>query len=677
MKYCQSALDNEYQIGTVYDFELDSHADSDYQSDTNNNTNNNPADRLEQDSQGQLDIEEEFDYQDSQSELDTEAGYEPEFNQDLGTGNDNSDESLPQINVDPATQGVTVEHENPTISVLWDRAAQEAIIATSPGPTIAARALAIVHTAIYDAWSAYEGTPISSTTETDWLQRPESENTEANKTEAMSYAAYQALSDLFPEQQEIFANLMQELGYDLDVESYDPSTAAGIGYLSAQALLEYRSQDGSNQGGYDNPYGDGIPGDGTPYSDTTGYQPVNTPDNVKYIEQFTPENIPVNNAPLDPQNGQKPLTPQFGNVTPFGLESGDQYRPEAPQPFLLVDGSVDLEAGTITLGDGEVVEISKDLIGTVINPEFIAQAEEIINISANLTDEQKLIAEFWEDGPGTSFPPGNSLTFGQYVSARDNHNLDEDVELFLALGNSQLDSAIAAWESKYFYNYARPHRVIRELGEQGLIGEYNEDLGGYAIKAYAGPGQGTQTILASEFTTYQFGASDVAPPFPEYISGHSTFSAAGAEVLEQYTGSDYFGGSVTLEAGSSRFEQGITPASSVTLEWDAFSDFADESGISRLYGGIHFSEGDQNGRALGREVGNAAYEKAQYYINGGENAIVYADLENNPSSDEPAQYSIDDSSSSGYAEVEDGLDPFYGEQAYYVLEDTQEEIVLV
>ncbi|WP_019507245.1 vanadium-dependent haloperoxidase [Pleurocapsa sp. PCC 7319] len=677
MKYCQPALDNEYQLGTVYDFGSDSNQDDERESDKRKRR----ALKRNRNSKRKFNTEENsksLDCQKSQEGSDRNERSEPEFNQNNGTRNDSSYESEPQIIVDPATQGVSVEHDDPTISVLWDRATQEAIIETSPGPTIAARALAIVHTAIYDAWSAYEGTPISSTTETDWLQRPDAENTEANKTEAMSYAAYQALSDLFPEQQEIFANLMQELGFDPEVESYDPTTAAGVGYLSAKALLEYRYQDGANQGGYDNPYGDGTPGDGTPYSDTTGYQPANTPDSVKYIEQFTPENIPVNNSPLDPETAQVPLTPQFGNVTPFGLESGDQYRPEAPEPFLLVDGTVDLEAGTITLADGEVLQISKDLIGDVINPEFIAQAEEIVEISANLTDEQKLIAEFWEDGPGTSFPPGNSNTFGQYVSARDNHTLDEDVELFLALGNSQLDSAIAAWESKYFYNYARPHRVIRELGEQGLIGEYNEDLGGYAIEAYAGPGQGTQTILASEFTTYQFGASDVAPPFPEYISGHSTFSAAGAEVLEQYTGSDYFGGSVTLDPGSSRFEPEITPTGSVTLDWENFSDFADESGISRLYGGIHFTDGDQNGRALGREVGNTAYEKAQYYINGGEETYTaYADVEDNFSSNEPEQYVVDGSSSSAYSNGEDDLDPFYGEQGDYVLEDTQQEVALV
>ncbi len=519
----------------------------------------------------------------------------------------------PELIVDPETQLVTVDDPNPTISVLWDRAVQQAVIESSPGPTIAARAYAILHTAIYDAWSAYEDTPIS-TQLGDELQRPDSENTAENKTEAISYAAFHVLSDLFSDQQEIFVQLMQDLGFDPNLITNDTTTPAGIGFTAADALLNVRQQDGSNQ------LGDDPNGDGTPYSDTTGFENVNTPGNVQVIDQFTLENVPINNSdPTDSDVTQQFLTPQFGDVTPFGLESGDQFRPEAPEPFLLVDGEVDLEAKTITLADCTELEISRDLIGTVINPDFIAQAEEIVDISANLTDEQKIIAEFWEDGGGTSFPPGTNQTFGQYVSARDNNTLDEDVELFFALGNAELDAGIAAWDSKVFYNYPRPVRTIRELGELGLIGEFNEDLGGYAIEAYAGPGQGTQTILASEFITYQNPGSDSSPPFAEYVSGHSTFSAAGAEVLKQFTGSDYFGASVTFEPGSSRFESGIgSPSEDITLEWSTFSEAADESGISRLYGGIHWDQGDQEGRDLGRQVGAAAFEQAQFFINGGD-----------------------------------------------------------
>ncbi len=518
------------------------------------------------------------------------------------------------FNVDPETQLVTVEDSSPTISIIWDRAVQQAVINEAPGPTIASRAYAIVHTAMYDAWAAYEGTPIS-TQLGDQLQRPESENTEENKTEAMSYAAYRVLADLFPEQIEVFDDVMTELGFDPNNTTTDTTTAAGIGNVSAAALLEFRHDDGSNQ------LGDDPNGNGTPYSDISGYEPVNEPGNALFIDRWTPEFVPIDAEPGTEDRIQEFLTPHWGDVIPFGLDSGDEFRPPEPEPFLLVDGVVDLEAQTITLAeDGSVVEISPEIVGTIINPEFIAQAEEVVEFSANLTDEQKLIAEFWEDGAGTSFPPGTIMTFGQFVSARDEHTLDDDAQLFFALSNAVFDAGVATWESKEFYDYARPVRAIRDLGELGLIGEFNEDLGGYAIEAWV-PDGGTETILATDFLTYQTPGSDSSPPFAEYTSGHSAFSAAGAEVLQLFTGSDEFGGFVTFEPGESRFEPGITPAETITLEWETFSEAADEAGISRLYGGIHFEDGNLNGLELGLEVGAAAFQQTQFFINGGVEAV--------------------------------------------------------
>jgi Ca2+-binding RTX toxin-like protein len=504
-----------------------------------------------------------------------------------------------ELILDPETQLVTVDEPSPTISVLWDRAAQEAVINTAVGPTIASRAYGMVHTAIFDAWAAYDPTALA-TQLGDELQRPTSENTDAYKTEAMSYAAYRVLTELFPSQVEVFDKLMADLGLDPNNTTDDLTTAAGIGNVSAEALLEFRRQDGSNQ--LNN------------YADTTGYEPVNTPEQIVDIERWTPEHVPIDNpdTPL-----QQFLTPQWGEVIPFSLESGDQLRPEAPQPFLLVDGEVDLEAGTITLEDGSVVGISQDLVGTIINPAFIQQADSIVELSANLTDEQKLIAEFWEDGGGTSFPPGTWMTFGQFASAQNNNSLDEDAKLFFTLGNAVFDAGIATWETKTFYDYTRPVRAVRELGELGLIGEFNPELGGFAIEAWGGPGEGTQTILATDFITYQTPDRNPSPPFAEFTSGHSAFSAAGATILELFTGSDYFGASVTFEPGESLFEPNLTPTEEVTLAWETFSGAADEAGISRLYGGIHFPEGDLNGRMLGQQAATAVFEQAQFFIEGG------------------------------------------------------------
>ena len=530
----------------------------------------------------------------------------------------NQENSFPSLNINPDTQLVTVEDSTPTISVLWDRAVQQAVINTSVGPTVASRAYGMMHTAMFDAWAAYDPTAIATQLGDD-LQRPNSEITEENKTEAMSYAAYSVLSELFPDETATFDELMIQLGFDSNNISTDTNTAAGIGNISASALLEFRHLDGSNQLGID-PNGTL----GVSYSNHNDYQLINPSGNPVDIEYWTPEHVPIDAEPNFEEKTQQFLTPHWGDVTPFSLESGAQFRPEAPEPFLLVDGKVDLEAKTITLENtDEVLDISKDLIGDVINPEFIEQAKQVIDNSANLTDEQKLIAEFWEDPSGTSFPPGTWMTFGEFVSARDDNTLDEDAQLFFSLGNAVFDAGIATWESKTFYDYARPVRTIRELGELGLVGEFDQNLGGYAIDAWGGPGEGTQRILATDFITYQTPDGDPSPPFAEYTSGHSAFSAAGAEILQQFTGSDEFGASVNFEPGESRFESGVTPQESVTLDWDTFSDAADEAGISRVYGGIHFEDGDINGRTLGREVGREVWEQAQFFIQGGESDATF------------------------------------------------------
>lgn len=520
-----------------------------------------------------------------------------------------------ELQIDPNTQSVTVDDATPTVSVLWDQAVQQAVINTSPGPTVASRAYAMLHTATYNAWSAYDPTAMS-TQLGDYLQRPDAEITEANKSEAMSYAAYRVLNDLFPTQTEIFDQLMGELGLDTSNNTTDITTAAGIGNVMAGELLEFRHQDGSNQ------LGDSLNGiAGVAYSPTSNYQPINSPGKIVDIERWTPETVPIDAEPGTEASTQKFLTPQWGNVTPFALESGEQFRPEAPKPFLLVDGDINLKEKTITLEDGSVLDIDQSLIGDVINPEFIAQAQEVVDISANLTDEQKIVAEFWEMGGGTSFPPGAWMTFGQFVSARDNNTLDQDAQLFFGLGNAVFDAGIATWEAKTHYDYTRPVRAIRELGELGLIGEFNQELGGYAIDAWK-PGEGTQTILATDFLTFQTPGGNPSPPFAEYTSGHSSFSAAGAEILELFTGSDEFGASVSFNTGKSRFEPGKTPSEPVTLEWDTFSEAAEQAGISRLYGGIHFTDGNVNGGILGEQVGQAVWDKTQYFINGGYESII-------------------------------------------------------
>jgi hypothetical protein len=130
-----------------------------------------------------------------------------------------------------------------------------------------------------------------------------------------------------------------------------------------------------------------------------------------------------------------------------------------------------------------------------------------------------------------------------------------------------------------------------------------------------GPYQGTRWIDGSAWLPYQ-PATFPTPPFPEYSSGHSTFSAAGAEILRLFTGSERFGASTTLPTGSSRTEPGAVPRGDVTLSWTTFSDAADQAGLSRRYGGIHFEQGDLDGRAVGPVTARIAWRKAEDYRQG-------------------------------------------------------------
>ena len=110
----------------------------------------------------------------------------------------------------------------------------------------------------------------------------------------------------------------------------------------------------------------------------------------------------------------------------------------------------------------------------------------------------------------------------------------------------------------------------------------------------------------------------VTPPFAEYTSGHSAFSGAASQVFTQFAGTDVFKAalSVTIAAGSSTIEPKLVPAVDTTLSFKSFTDAEDQASPSRRYGGIHFQQGDLNGRTLGSQVGNAAWAKALTYCNG-------------------------------------------------------------
>jgi PAP2 superfamily len=227
-----------------------------------------------------------------------------------------------------------------------------------------------------------------------------------------------------------------------------------------------------------------------------------------------------------------------------------------------------------------------------------------VDDGANLDDVKKAKAEYWADGPFSVFPPGHDFIFAQALSRRRNHSLDTDVKFFFILGNAMMDASIAAWAQKYKYDFVRPITAIR----------HHPDFRNKMVNSWLGPNQGFGMVRGSQWMPYQ-ALYVVTPPFPEYVSGHSTFSGAGATVLAAFTGGDTFGAYVTIPQGWSKFESN-TPSQPVTLSWPTYSHAADEAGWSRRYGGIHFRSGDFHGRGLGRAVAQQVWGRAQGYIQG-------------------------------------------------------------
>ena len=286
-----------------------------------------------------------------------------------------------------------------------------------------------------------------------------------------------------------------------------------------------------------------------------------------------------------------------------------------------------------------------------------------------LGDYGRVVAEFWADGPSSETPPGHWNTIANTVTealgadlriAGQGPAVDQlewDLKLYLALNGAMHDAAVAGWWTKGFYDYARPISMIRHMGGLGqssdpdgpsfhpdglpLVADLIEvvtaessgpaqrhahladHVGEVAVRSWIGVPPDPETevsgvgwIRAVEWVPYQL-PTFVTPAFAGYVSGHSTFSRAGAEVLAAMTGSEYFPGGFgewTIPAGSLEFEAG--PDTDVTLQWATFADAADEAGRSRLYGGIHVRADDLAGRQMGQTVGQDAWNLARQYFEG-------------------------------------------------------------
>ena len=288
----------------------------------------------------------------------------------------------------------------------------------------------------------------------------------------------------------------------------------------------------------------------------------------------------------------------------------------------------------------------------------------------NEADFGRVIAEYWADGPESETPPGHWNVIANEVVDHvlferrfmgTGPLLDElewDVKMYFLVNAAVHDAAVAAWACKREYDYVRPISSIRYLGQRGQSSDpsgpsYHEEglplipdlievvtptttqvggrhrhlglgaIGKIALRAWQGEPANPATqiggvgwILADSWVPYQLDTF-VTPAFAGYLSGHSTFSRAAAEVLTRLTGSEFFPGGLAthvVAAGDLEFEAG--PTAAVNLQWATYYDASDQAGLSRLYGGIHVPVDDGPGRIMGAQCGAGAWELGLMYFDG-------------------------------------------------------------
>ncbi len=375
----------------------------------------------------------------------------------------------------------------------WNTAALDAIRIDRSAPPIASRNLAMLHTAMFDAVNGITRThqPYLVTGHVP---------AKASVVAAASAAAYNMLVAAYPGQQTNFAAV-----YVAAISSVpnSPHKDAGTtwGETVARAVLQSRTNDGS--------------------AVTVPYVPGTN------VGDWTP--TPPGFAPA--------LLPQWGQVTPFAMLSGSQFRP--PTPPLLTSSQYTLDF------------LMTRSLGAITN--------------SLRTADQTEIALFWVDGPGTATPPGHWNEIAQTVALAQGNSLEQNARLFALLNIALADAAISCWDSKYTFNRWRPVTAIQQADLDG-----NPD-----------------TIADANWSSLI-----PAPPFPEYTSGHSTFSAAAAAVLASFYGAD----AISFATGSDGLPN-------VTRTFASFSSAADEAGLSRIYGGIHFMTSNENGLTSGGQLG--------------------------------------------------------------------------
>lgn len=423
---------------------------------------------------------------------------------------------------------------------------------------IVLRTTAVVTNAWFDAIAPYHPTAVGVYSRLG--RRPAAEAaTNRQKNIAMLYASYRVLVSLMPQFAGSWRGMILSVGLDPDDTTEDLTTPTGIGNAAGRLVREAREQDGMNQ------LGDagGRVYHRQPYDDYTGYRPVNTAYTLFNPSRWQPLMGSRGNGNFTIQQF---VTPQWAGTRPYSYDRPERFRVASPRASQLLNFAA-----------------------------YEAQADEVLTIQAALTDEQKMVAELFDNKIA-------SLGFAAlFITQSRGFSLDEFVHYDFLTNAAAFDGGIATWKEKYRFDAVRPTSAIRFLYR-------NRQVSGWG-----GPGRGTVTDLpGAQWRSYLNTGNH-----PEYPSGSSCFCAAHAQASRRYLGSDDFGWSVPAPAGSSVIEPGVTPAHDLTLgPWNTFTAFEQACNRSRVDGGVHFTAATVEAQQMCRPIGDLAFEFVDRHIKG-------------------------------------------------------------
>jgi hypothetical protein len=431
------------------------------------------------------------------------------------------------------------------------------VSATAGDATLVLRITTIITNAWFDAIAPYHPKAVGVYSRLG--RRPANEGvTNRNKNIAMLYASFRALNSLLPQHAADWREMLTSVGLDPDDNQMNTSTPIGIGNQAGKAIVAVREHDGMNQLGDES----GRKYNLQPYADYLGYEPVNTAYDLRNPSRWQPNIVTRGNGTFQVQQF---VTPQLRKTLPYSYRNPNQFHAPVPTD----SNHHNREA-------------------------YRRQADEVLAASAALTDEQKMMSELFDNKLRSL---GFSILF---ASQANGLTLDEFVQLDFLTNLAAFDTAIAIWNEKFRYDAVRPFSAIRYLYKNR------------PVTAWGGPGKGTvNDIPASEWRSYLNTADH-----PEYPSGSASFCAAHAQASRRFLGSDNLGWSIPIPKGSSIVEPGVTPVTDIVLNFDTWTKFEQDCGMSRLWGGVHFRASIPAGHAIGRVIGDLAYEFVQDHIQG-------------------------------------------------------------